>query len=116
MALTAAGLHARQDTGVATFLYLAVGTGSQTGNDEDQTALAIEIDRVAITATNVVGALASFAALLTSGEGNGTLTELGIFDAAVAGNLLTYQHISPALTKAATSGMILRVSDTLANG
>ena len=115
MALTQAGLTARQSTGTATFLYLAVGTGVQAGAAADQTALHTELVRVAISSVSVVGGLATLSALLTNSQGNGTLTELGIYTASSGGTLLTYQLITPAIIKTADLGRILRIAQTLAN-
>ena len=115
MALTQAGLQARQLTGTATFLYVAVGTGTQAGDASAQTALHTELVRVAISSVSVVGGLASLAALLTNSQGNGTLTEVGIYTASTGGTLLEYQLITPSIVKTSDLGRILRFAQTLAN-
>lgn len=114
MALTALGKNSRQEHGIDEFLYLAVGTGTATGNDEDQTDMTTELERVAITASEVVGATVNFSAVLdTSVEG--TIKEAGIFDAAADGNLLSYKTVSPSISKTTGRARIIRMSQTLDN-
>lgn len=112
--LTSLGLNARQTDGYTDFLYLAVGTGSQT-EAVGLTALATELVRVAIGARTVAGAVLTLEALLTNAQGNGDLTEWGIFDASSGGNMLAYGTWSTAQTKTSSQGAILIVTDTLSN-
>lgn len=112
--LTAEGLHRRQETGIAEFVYIAVGTGSQTPS-EVLTALVTEVARAAVSATSVVGALAAISALFTNNQANGVLTELGIYDLSSGGTLLQYELITPSQTKTSDDGMMVTVPTTLIN-
>ena len=77
--------------------HMAVGTGSPSG-----TALGTEVDRNALTSktrsTNVVTLVGDWAA----GDGTGTLTEAGIFDASSAGNMWNSGTLSPSVPKGAS--------------
>ena len=114
MALTNAGLEHRQRYGITDTLYMAVGTGTATF-DLAMTAMGTELTRVTITSTTVVGAMIIFAALFTNNQGNGSLTEWGVWDASSGGNLLAYGTFASAVTKANTDAMVLRLTDTIAN-
>ena len=85
--------------------HMAVGTGTPTG-----TALGTELDRNALTSknrsTNVVTMVGDWAA----GDGTGTLTEAGIFDAGASGNMHCSASFS-AITKGASD--TLQISWTL---
>lgn len=85
--------------------HMAVGTGTPTG-----TALGTELDRNALTSknrsTNVVTMVGDWAA----GDGTGTLTEAGIFDAGAAGNMICSASFG-AITKGASD--TLQISWTL---
>ena len=62
--------------------HMAVGTGSPSA-----TALGTEIDRNALAGKTRSGAIITFTASWAAGDGTGTLTEAGVFDAASAGNM-----------------------------
>lgn len=87
--------------------HMAVGTGSPSG-----TALGTELDRNALTSktrsTNVVTMVGTWSA----GDGTGTLTEAGIFDAASTGNM--YCSTTFADTKAAADTLVINWTLTVA--
>ena len=62
--------------------HMAIGTGSP-----GATALGTEIDRNALGSKTRSGAIITFTATWAAGDGTGTLTEAGIFDAASTGNM-----------------------------
>ena len=62
--------------------WMALGTGSP-----GATALGTEIDRNALATKTRSGAVVTMTATWAAGDGTGTLTEAGIFDAATAGNM-----------------------------
>ena len=107
------GLNARQRTGAVEFRYLAVGTGAITFNPATSTTLGTESARSAISSTVTVGAMTIYAALFTNAQANGTITEWGIFDAAAAGNMLSYGTFATSVVKTNTSGLVVRITDTL---
>lgn len=80
--------------------HMAVGTGTPSG-----TALGTELDRNALTSktrsTNVVTMVGTWAA----GDGTGTLTEAGIFDASLGGNM--WNSTTFADTKAAADTLTI---------
>jgi len=83
--------------------HMAIGTGAAGG--ETATALTTELDRNALTSATVstgAGANANkvaFVATWGTGEGNGTITEVGLFTAADAGNMFAIASISPGIGK-----------------
>ena len=85
--------------GGAAMSHMAIGTGGGAPAAGD-TALTTELDRNALTSrtdsTNVVTYVGDWAA----GDGTGTLTEAGIFNAAAAGTMLARAAIS--VTKGAS--------------
>jgi hypothetical protein len=62
--------------------HMAIGTGTPSA-----TALGTELDRNALANKTRSGAVITFTATWAAGDGTGTLTEAGIFDAASAGNM-----------------------------
>lgn len=62
--------------------HMALGTGSPSA-----TALGTEIDRNALATKTRSNAVITFTASWAAGDGTGTLTEAGVFDAASAGNM-----------------------------
>ena len=61
---------------------MAIGTGTPGAS-----ALGTELDRNALANKTRSGAVITFTATWAAGDGTGTLTEAGIFDAAAAGNM-----------------------------
>jgi hypothetical protein len=109
--LTSAGETALLNTGKATYLYLAVGTGSTVVTKSD-TALVGELDRVAATVV-VVGNQLEVTALFTNSQAIGTIREVGIFTASVSGTLLQRAILATPRTKDSTRGMIVTIVETL---
>jgi hypothetical protein len=62
--------------------HMAIGTGSPSA-----TALGVELDRNALANKTRSGAVITFTATWAAGDGTGTLTEAGVFDAASGGNM-----------------------------
>lgn len=85
--------------------HMAIGTG--TGGT---TALTTELDRNALTSKTRSGAVVTMVGDWAAGDGTGTITEAGVFDASSAGNMWLYTSFS-AIAKAA--GDTLSISWTL---
>ena len=62
--------------------HMAIGTGSPGAS-----ALGIELDRNALTGKTRSTNIVTFTCTWAAGDGTGTLTEAGVFDAASAGNM-----------------------------
>jgi hypothetical protein len=62
--------------------HMAIGTGTPSA-----TALGAELDRNALANKTRSAAVITFTATWAAGDGTGTLTEAGVFDAASAGNM-----------------------------
>ncbi len=62
--------------------HMAIGTGTP-----GATALGTELDRNALTSKTRSGAIVSMVGDWAAGDGTGTITEAGIFDAASTGNM-----------------------------
>lgn len=62
--------------------HMAIGTGSPGAS-----ALGTELDRNALATKTRSGAVITFTATWAAGDGTGTLTEAGVFDAASTGNM-----------------------------
>lgn len=69
--------------------HMAIGTGAP-----GATALGTELDRNALATKTRSGNIVTMTATWAAGDGTGTLTEAGIFDAASAGNM----YLSAAYT------------------
>lgn len=74
--------------------HMAIGTGSPSG-----TALGTELDRNALTSKTRSGAVVTFVGDWAAGDGTGTLTEAGLFDASSSGNM--WLSTTLAVTKGA---------------
>lgn len=113
--LTTAGLTALLTNGDDQFTHFAVGTGTTTPTVSD-TALATEIDRVALTAKVINNNELEVQAFLTNADGNGTLTEYGLWTAATGGTLLARGLFTTAVSKNAQAPAVIVVTITLTNG
>ena len=67
--------------------HMALGTGTTAAAAGD-TTLGTELDRNALTSTTVLNNTIAYAATWAAGDGNGAITEAGIFDASSAGDML----------------------------
>lgn len=85
--------------------HMAIGTGSPGGS-----ALGSELDRNALTSKTRSGAVVTMVGDWAAGDGTGTLTEAGVFDAGASGNMWLSASFG-AVTKAA--GDTLSISWTL---
>ena len=62
--------------------HMGIGTGTPSA-----TALGAELDRNALSGKTRSNAVVTFTATWAAGDGTGTLTEAGVFDAATTGNM-----------------------------
>lgn len=75
--------------------HMAIGTGSP-----GATALGTELDRNALTSKTRSGAVVTMVGDWAAGDGTGTITEAGLFDASSSGNMIASASFS-AIAKAA---------------
>lgn len=78
--------------------HMAIGTG--TGGT---TALNTELDRNALTSKTRSGAVVTATGDWAAGDGTGTITEAGLFDASSSGNMHTYASFTGIAKAAADS-------------
>lgn len=97
--------------GQAAMSHMAVGTGGGAPAVGD-TALTTELDRNALTSRTDAGAVVTYVGDWAAGDGTGTLTEAGIFNAAAVGTMLARAAI--AVTK--NAGDTLKITWTLTVG
>lgn len=95
--MTADRLLASPTLGVPT--HMAIGTGTPSG-----TALGTELDRNALTSKTRSNAVVTMVGDWAAGDGTGTITEAGVFDASSSGNM----HLSASFT-----GIAKAAGDTL---
>lgn len=108
--LTDIGVNKLMDDGKADFAYMAVGTGIQVFN-VNLTALVTENVRVAIS-PSVAGTVLTVSGFLNNTQGNATLTECGLFDAASSGNMLAYGTFATSVVKDSSKGLIIDATVT----
>lgn len=94
---------------MSTGMYIAVGTGT-TAEAATQTALTTELARSAVAVATVNGSTdITYSAFFTSTQvGGQTVREIGIFDAAAAGNMLTRSLKTQAV--ASNNGLIVEIT------
>jgi hypothetical protein len=85
--------------------HMAVGTGSTAAAGAD-TALGTELDRNALTSTTVTDNAIAYVCSWAAGDGTGSLTEAGIFNASSAGTMLC-RTVFGTVTKAADDSMTI---------
>lgn len=90
--------------------HMAIGTGAAGG--ETATALTTELSRKSTTGTVSTGAgvnanKVTFETTWNTDEGNGTITEAGLFTASPGGNMFAIVSISPGITKTSDYAMKL---------
>ena len=90
--------------------HMAVGTGA-TAEALGDTTLQTEAGRVALTSKTSTGNVANFVATFPAGTGTGTITEMGILNAASGGKLLLRKTFG-AITKTAGTSLTLTMSLT----
>jgi hypothetical protein len=97
---------------LAAMSHMAVGTTGG-GPAAGDAALAAEVARIALTSTNVVAAVITYAATFGPGVGTGALQEAGLFNAA-AGQWMMARTVFAVINKA--GGDTLNVSWTVTIG
>ncbi len=102
-----AGLAA-MSTKLGSTLWVAVGTGTGDFTD-DETTMYTELVRVAVVTYRASDSQLQLEAALTSTQGVGTLTEIGVFDAASGGSMWAHYPISPSDVKPNTEGRVYLV-------
>ncbi len=116
---TSAGLNAILDGGLTAvqFPYIGIGTGEATFS-LSLNAMGNETYRAAILDSLVVpsGVLANQRLALDNTNGNGTLKEIGAFDAAAAGNLLRYKTFHKSLVKTDDEDAMFNMLAAIRNG
>ena len=85
--------------------HMAVGTGSTAAAAAD-TALGTELDRNALTSTTVTDNAIAFVCSWAAGDGTGSLSEAGIFNASSAGTMLC-RTVFGTVTKGADDSMTI---------
>ena len=85
--------------------HMAVGTGSTAAAAAD-TALGTELDRNALTSTTVTDNAIAFVCSWAAGDGTGSLTEAGLFNASSARTMLC-RTVFGTVTKAADDSMTI---------
>ena len=76
-----------KDATATAMSHMGIGSGS-TAADAADTALGTQLGRVALTSTNVSGAVVTYVASFAAGTGTGAVTEAGIFNASSGGTML----------------------------
>lgn len=76
------------------FSHMAVGSAN-TASTTSQTALGAELGRVALTSTTRTNNSIVYIGTFPAGTGTGTLTEAGIFNDSVSGNMLCRSRFNP---------------------
>ena len=85
--------------------HMAVGTGSTAAAAGD-TTLGTELDRNALTSTTVTDNAIAYVCSWSAGDGTGSLTEAGIFNASSGGTMLC-RTVFGTVTKAADDSMTI---------
>lgn len=95
--------------------YMALGTGSTTPDASD-TALATELIRKQVSVRSVSGNVATFRTFFSTSEGNGTLTEVGLFGdnaSSTADSGVLYARAAISKTKTSSETLTLDWSATV---
>lgn len=85
--------------------HMAVGTGSTAAAGGDS-ALGTELDRNALTSTTVTSNAIAYVCSWAAGDGTGSLTEAGLFNASSAGTMLC-RTVFGTVTKGASDSMTI---------
>jgi len=92
-----------KDTTATAMTHMAVGTGSTTAAAAD-TTLGTELDRNALTSTTVTSNAVAYVCSWAAGDGTGSLTEAGLFNASSSGTMLC-RTVFGTVTKGAADSM-----------
>lgn len=93
------------------FSHMAIGS-SNTAATTSQTTLGTELGRVAISTTSRTNNTVSYIATFPAGTGTGALTEAGIFNNGVSGNMLCRTNFN-AITKGAGDSVVITWNVTI---
>lgn len=85
--------------------HMAVGTGSTAAAAAD-TTLGTELDRNSLTSTTVTDNAIAYVCSWAAGDGTGSLTEAGLFNASSAGTMLC-RTVFGTVTKGASDSMTI---------
>ena len=92
-----------KDTSATAMSHMGIGSGSTAASASD-TALGTQLGRVALTSTNVSGAVVTYVASFAAGTGTGAVTEAGIFNASSGGTMLC-RTVFSVVNKGASDSM-----------
>lgn len=102
------------DQSQAVMSHMAVGTGTN-AEAASQTALQTEIARVALTSKTLSDKKAVYIGDFAAGVGTGALTEVGLLNAASAGDLLS-RIVFPVKNKGPNDTLKITIEHTYARG
>lgn len=91
--------------------HMAIGTGNTAAGASD-TALQTELDRNALTSRTDSGAVVTYVADWAAGDGTGSITEVGVFNAASSGTMLN-RAVFSTITKGASDTLQISVALTI---
>ena len=94
-----------KDATATAMSHMAIGSGS-TAAAAGNSALGSQLGRVALTSTNVSGAVVTYVATFAAGTGTGAVTEAGILNASSAGDLLC-RTVFSVVNKGASDSMTI---------
>tara|TARA_R110000850_G_scaffold100130_3_gene207272 strand:+ start:333 stop:758 length:426 start_codon:yes stop_codon:yes gene_type:complete len=94
-----------KDATATAMSHMAIGSGS-TAAAAGNSALGNQLGRVALTSTNVSGAVVTYVATFAAGTGTGAVTEAGILNASSAGDLLC-RTVFSVVNKGASDSMTI---------
>ena len=100
-----------KDTTAAAMSHMAIGTGTTAAAVGDS-ALVSEATRNTLGSTTVSGAVITYTATFSAGQGTGAITEAGILNASSAGDLLC-RTVFPVVNKGSEDQMTITWSVTV---
>ena len=94
-----------EGTSATVMSHMAIGSGSTAAAAGDS-SLGTELGRVALTSTNVSGAVVTYQATFAAGTGTGAVTEAGILNGSSGGTLLC-RTVFSVVNKGASDSMTI---------
>ncbi len=94
-----------KDATATAMSHMAIGSGSTAAAAGDS-SLGTELGRVALTSTDVSGAVVTYVATFAAGTGTGAVTEAGILNASSSGDLLC-RTVFSVVNKGASDSMTI---------
>jgi hypothetical protein len=94
-----------KDASATAMSHMAIGSGSTAAAAGD-TALGSELGRVALTSTNVSGAVVTYVATFAAGTGTGAVTEAALLNASSSGTMLC-RTVFSVVNKGASDSMTI---------